>query len=159
MSHDTLRKGRYSLCHQVYCVTTVTRNRRPLFTDFTTARLLVRELRRMHDDGHVTSLAWVVMPDHLHWMIQLNDRWPLSKLVKTLKARSALAINYHLSQQGSLWQRAYYDHAARKREDIRQIARYIIANPLRAGLVQDIGNYPHWDCIWVTDCEGGAVVE
>jgi len=159
MSHDALRRGRYSLYHQVYCVTTVTRNRRPLFTDITTARLLVRELRHLHDDGDVVSLAWVVMPDHLHWMIQLNDRWPLSKVVKTLKARSALAINRHLYQRGSLWQRAYYDHAVRKSEDIRQIARYIIANPLRAGLVQDIGSYPHWDCIWMTGCEGAPMVE
>ena len=92
MSYDALRKGRYSRSHQVYCVTTVTRNRRPLFTDITTARLLVRELRRLHEDGDVISLAWVVMPDHFHWMIQLNDRWPLSRVVKTLKARSALAI-------------------------------------------------------------------
>jgi hypothetical protein len=30
------------------------------------------------------------------------------------------------------------------------VARYIVANPLRAGLVEGIGNYPHWDCIWMT---------
>ena len=46
MSYDALRKGRYSRYHQVYCVTTVTRTRWPLFVDITTARLLVRELRR-----------------------------------------------------------------------------------------------------------------
>ena len=159
MSYDALRKGPYSCHYQVYCVTTVTRNRRPLFIDITTARLLVRELRHLHDDGDIISLAWVVMPDHLHWMIQLNDHWPLSRLVKTLKARSALAINRHLSQQGSLWQRAYYDHAARKDEDIRQLARYIVANPLRAGLVRDIGSYPHWDCIWMGDADGASMVE
>ncbi len=159
MSYDALRKGRYSHSHQVYCITTVTRNRWPIFTDITTARLLVHELRRLHYDGYVVSLAWVVMPDHLHWMIQLNDRWPLSRVVKTLKARSVLAINRHLCQQGSLWQRAYYDRAARKDEDIRQLARYIIANPLRAGLVRDIGSYPHWDCIWMTDRDEAPVVE
>ena len=76
-----------------------------------------------------------------------NERWSLSTVVKTLKARSALSINRHLCQHGSLWQRAYYDRAARKDEDIRQIARYIVASPLRAGLVRDIGDYPHWDCI------------
>jgi len=154
-----LSKGRYSRYRQVYCVTTVTRNRRPLFTDITTARLLIRELRHLHDDGDVISLAWVLMPDHLHWMIQLNNSWSLPKVVKTLKARSALAVNRHLCQQGGLWQRAYYDHAVRKEEDIRQIARYIVANPLRAGLVRDIGSYPHWDCIWMMDRDGAPVVE
>jgi REP element-mobilizing transposase RayT len=99
------------------------------------------------------------MPDHLHWMIQLNDSWPLRKVVKTLKARSARTINHQLGQRGSLWQRAYYDRAIRKHEDVRKIARYIVANPLRAGLVGDIGSYPHWDCIWMRAGDGAAAVE
>ena len=159
MSYDALRMGRHSLRHQVYCITTVIRDRHPLFADITTARLLVRELRRLHECGDVISLAWVVMPDHLHWLIQLNERWPLSRVVKTLKARSALTINRHLGQHGSLWQRAYYDRAARKDEDIRHIARYIVANPLRAGLVRDIRDYPHWDCIWMRECGETPLVE
>ena len=120
---------------------------------------LFANLRRVHDSGNVISLAWVVMPDHLHWLIQLNEHWPLFKVVKTLKARSALTINRYLYQHGSLWQRAYFDCAARKEEDIRQIARYIVANPLRAGLVRDIGSYPHWDCIWMTDRDETVLVE
>ena len=159
MSYDALRRGRHSLAHQIYCITTVTRDRHPLFADFTAARLLVCELRRLHEDRDVISLAWVVMPDHLHWLIQLNEHWPLSRVVKTLKARSALTINHYLCQYGSLWQRAYYDRAARKDEDVRQIARYIVANPLRAGLVRDIGGYPHWDCIWITDDDKTPLVE
>ena len=67
MSYDALRRGRHTLAHQIYCITTVTRDRQPLFTDITAARLLVRELRRLHEKGDVISLAWVVMPDHLHW--------------------------------------------------------------------------------------------
>jgi hypothetical protein len=48
-----------------------------------------------------------------------------------------------------LWQRAFYDHALRKDEDVRQIARYIIANPLRRGLVKDVGDYLLWDAAWL----------
>ena len=151
MSYDALRRGRHSLHHQVYCITTVTRDRHPLFTDINAARLLIRELRRLHEEGEVISLAWVVMPDHLHWLIQLNDHWSLSRVVKT--------INCHLGKHGSLWQRAFYDHAVRKDEDIRHFARYIVANPLRAGLVRDIGNYPHWDSIWMTDRDKTPLVE
>jgi putative transposase len=159
MSHDALRKGRYSLTDQIYCITTVVQNRYPLFNDISTARLLIRELRRLHEEGDVISLAWVVMPDHLHWLVQLNECWPLCRVVKVLKARSALTINRYLGKQGSLWQRAYYDRAARKDEDIRQFARYIVANPLRAGVVQNIGDYPHWDCIWMVDRDETPSVE
>ena len=133
MSCDALRRGRLSLHHQVYCITTVTRGRHPLFTDITAARLLVRELRRLHEQGDVSSLARVVMPDHLHWLIQLNQRWTLSTVVKTLKARSALSINRHLCQHRSLWQ--------------------------RASLVRNTGYYPHWDCIWMTDDDETPLVE
>ena len=79
--------------------------------------------------------------------------------MKTIKARSALTLNRYLCQHGGLWQRAYYDRAASKDEDIRQTARYIVANPLRAGLVGDIGDYPHWDCIWMTDRDESPMVE
>jgi REP element-mobilizing transposase RayT len=44
---------------------------------------------------------------------------------------AARSNNRHLYQHGSLWQRAYYDRAARKDEDIRQIARYIRRNASR----------------------------
>ena len=159
MSHDALRRGRHSLHHHVYCITTVTRDRHPLFRDIIAARLLVHELRRLHEHGVVISLAWVVMPDHLHWLIQLTERWSLSRVVKTLKARSAISINKYLCQQGSIWQRAYHDRAARRDEDIRQFARYIVANPLRAGLVRSVGDYPHWDCIWMTERDGTLSVE
>ena len=37
----------------------------------------------------------------------------------------------------------------RKEEDILEIARYIVANPLRAGLVKKLNDYPLWDAIWV----------
>lgn len=90
MSYDALRVGRHSLQHQVYCITTVTHDRLPLSTDINAACLLVRELRRVHEEGEVISLAWVIMPDHLRWLIQLNDRCSLSRIVKTVKARSAL---------------------------------------------------------------------
>jgi len=48
-----------------------------------------------------------------------------------------------------IWQRGFYDHAHRYEEDMRDIARYIIANPMRLGLVKSAGEYPHWDAIWL----------
>ena len=48
-----------------------------------------------------------------------------------------------------VWQRGFYDHAIRREENLRNVARYIVANPLRAGLVQQIGDYPLWDAIWL----------
>lgn len=74
---------------------------------------------------------------------------PLSKLVLQLKSRSAIAINKARGTSGPFWQKGFHDHALRKEEDLTATARYIVANPLRAGLVQRVGDYPHWDAIWL----------
>ena len=42
-----------------------------------------------------------------------------------------------------------YDHALRADEDVLAAARYIVANPLRAGLVGSIRDYPFWDAVWL----------
>ena len=48
-----------------------------------------------------------------------------------------------------LWQRNYYDHMIRNENDLLNNARYIIANPLRAKIVDKIASYPYWDCIYI----------
>ncbi len=143
-----LRSGRVSEANRVYLLTTVTYQRHPTFQDWRLARLLIAEMRRLHDQQLVHSLAWVVMPDHLHWLVQLQAM-PLSKLVLRLKSRSAIAINKARATSGRVWQKGFHDHALRKEEGLTATARYIVANPLRAGLVQRVGDYPHWDAIWL----------
>lgn len=149
MPRDDLLKGRVSLVNHVYHVTTVTENRRPIFADFFCGRLVVAEMRRLEAENAVRSLAWTLMPDHLHWLLQLGDRVTLSSLMQKLKGRSSQAINQHLGDNGAVWQRGFHDHALRREEDLRSIARYIVANPLRRGLVNHIGDYPLWDAIWL----------
>jgi REP element-mobilizing transposase RayT len=101
-------------------------------------------MRAATDRGVVETLAWVVMPDHLHWLVTL--RVPsLAVIVKAMKSRSAIAINKRAGTSGSVWQSGYHDHAIRREEDLAVVARYVVANPLRAGLVERLGDYPHWD--------------
>ena len=135
-----LRKGRYSQQGQVYHVTTATKDRNPLFLDMRNARILINVMYRQPD---AMTLAYVVMPDHLHWLLQLIGDADLSRTVQSIKSISAHEIGQ------PIWQSSYYDHALRKDEDMQSLARYIIANPLRAGLVNRIGDYPHWDAIWM----------
>jgi REP element-mobilizing transposase RayT len=150
MSYDQLRKGRVSETGRAYVVTTVLARRdRRYFADFACARLVVAEMRRLHDSGDANSLAWVVMPDPVHWLFLLTESAGLSEVAKRLKARSARRINAHLSREGALWQKAFYDRAVREEEDLWDIARYIVANPIRAGLAERIGDYPLWDAAWL----------
>ena len=143
-----LRWGRYSDLNRAYLITTVTHERDPIFRDFATARLLIHELRATSTEMNIQTLAWVLMPDHLHWLFTLKHSF-LSEVVRRLKGTSAYAINLHRGHHEKVWQKGFHDHAVRKEEDIKAIARYIIANPLRAGLVDNIGDYPFWDAVWL----------
>ncbi|MEJ1380959.1 MAG: transposase, partial [Candidatus Sedimenticola sp. (ex Thyasira tokunagai)] len=60
--------------------------------------------------------------------------------VKSVSAR-------HLG--GGVWQAGFHDHALRREEDIIGVARYVVANPMRAGLADRVGDYPHWDAAWL----------
>ena len=143
-----LRTGRVSEPGRPYLITTVTHDRRALFRDWRIGRLLAAELHEATQCDYVETLAWVIMPDHLHWLM-IPGTEALDAVVRRVKSRSARSIHRVFGTRGTLWQKGYHDRAVRKDEDIRAMARYIIANPLRAGLVESIGDYPLWDAVWL----------
>lgn len=143
-----LRRGRFSELGRVYLLTAVLQGREALLQDFALGRLLVAELRDAQENGLAHSLAWVVMPDHLHWLVQL-ERTSLDELMRRIKGRSARRINQRLSRTGPLWQQGFHDRALRQEEDLRAVARYVIANPVRAGLVKRVAEYPLLDAVWL----------
>ncbi|WP_045122536.1 REP-associated tyrosine transposase [Pseudomonas fluorescens] len=143
-----LRKGRYSEVGRVYMLTAVVEERRPFFSDWRAGRLLVGQMRAADQSGMVHSLAWVVMPDHLHWLVELKQG-SLAQLMCRVKSRSSRSVNLLQGNSEPLWQRGYHDRALRRDEDLKAAARYIVMNPLRAGLVQRLGDYPLWDAVWL----------
>ena len=143
-----LRKGRVCETGRIYLLTAVTCERRSLFADWRVGRLLAKEFGRAQEDGLVESLAWVIMTDHFHWLIAL-DRATLSSVMQRVKSRSAIAINKHLRSEGKVWQKGFHDRALRRDEDSIDTARYVVANPLRAGLAKRLGDYPLWNAAWL----------
>ena len=139
-----LRLGRHSEPGRFYLLTACTHGRRPCFAEPKAGRQLVRELRAVQEQGWVDSLAWVVMPDHFHWLIQLHKQ-ELSMLMKQVKANSSR----RLRMPGRVWQPGFHDRALRQEDDLLAVARYIVASPLRAGLVTRLGDYPLWDAVWL----------
>lgn len=149
MSYNRLRLGRYSEPGREYFITFVTFNRTPAFDDLMKARVVIQQLYQLEKDGLLTPLAWVLMPNHIHILATLGDGC-LGDCIKQLKGRSARIINDHPEGRPQpLWQSGFYDRALRHEEDRLAIARYIVTNPLRAGLVNRLGDYPHWDSVWL----------
>jgi putative transposase len=94
------RTGRFSELGRAYLVTAVTHGRERLFADWRLGRAVVRELAA----APVVTLAWVLMSDHLHWLLVLGEA-DLGSVVGALKSRSALAVNACFGRQGPVWQK------------------------------------------------------
>ena len=143
-----LRIGRRSESGRIYLVTTVTRDRVPIFADWYRACVCARVLHHLPARLPVESLSWVIMPDHVHWLFSL-DAGTLGDVMRRFKAYSARAVNGVGGDRGPIWQAGYHDHAVRREEDLRALARYVVANPVRAGLCGRVGDYPFWNAVWL----------
>jgi REP element-mobilizing transposase RayT len=149
-----LRKGRFTQVGRIYMITSITENRRPVFDDWPIAQLLIHEFKRAQEEGLASSMAWVVMPDHFHWLLELKQG-SLPSLIKQVKASSAVSINRATGNAGRLWQPGFHDMALREMDDLEKLASYIITNPLRAGLVERVEDYPLWEAIWINRAASG----
>ena len=136
-----LRLGRRSEHGRCYHVITRTLDHRPVFDDLHAARTLIGVLAEEQRRDRSRTLAFVVMPNHLHWLLELRTAH-LSRVVAAVKSVSA----HRLGER--IWQPGFFDRAIRRDEDVKAVARYVIDNPIRAGLVDHIGDYPHWDAVW-----------
>ncbi len=97
------------------------------------------------------------MPDHWHGVIELGHGTTLAAAMQRFKGITAHAVNRSCQRRGAVWQPGFHDHALRHDEEIAATLRYIIANPVRAGLVEHPLDYPYWgttynaDAAWLHD--------
>ena len=142
-----LRRGRVSLANHAYLLTTVCAGRRPWFADpaiaLSAAGVLTSPM--LWDDARL--LGWVLMPDHWHAVVALGERRALSAVLQRAKAASSrvVASTFGIHR---LWQPGYHDRALRTERDICFAVRYVVANPLRAGLVATLRDYAFWGSEW-----------
>ena len=82
------------------------------------------------------------MPDHAHLLVEATrPDSDLKRFAKLAKQRAGAA--YALSGRGRLWQEGYYERMLRDDDAPRNVARYIIANPVQAGLAVSPTQYPY----------------
>ena len=148
--HAALRCGRVSLPGQIYLVTFTTQHRNPLFMEAATARTAAAAFTDPRAWMRSRLLAWVLMPDHWHGLIELGDGESLSNLICRLKANTARCVRGETAgSMGAVWARGFHDRALRHEDDLLSAARYVVMNPVRVGLVKRLGEYPYWNAIWL----------
>jgi len=82
------------------------------------------------------------MPDHVHLLIEgKKSNADMKVFVALFKQRTAYWFKRIHGVQ--LWEANYYEHVLRNDEATRAVARYIIENPVRKGMVEDYSKYPY----------------
>jgi REP element-mobilizing transposase RayT len=113
------------------------------------AKMLEETLLRFNEQRY-RMCAWVVMPNHVHALVELWDI-PMGALLKAWKGASARAINQELGRAGELWQREYWDRYIRDADHYAKARHYIEWNPVKAGLVCEPQNWPHGSASRIAD--------
>ena len=102
---------------------------------------LMETALRFHHGSRFKILAWVVMPNHVHALIQVGDT-PLSKIIRNWKSIVAVKANKILGRTGDFWQLDYWDTFMRDEAQKIKAVRYIENNPVKAKLCRAPEEWP-----------------
>ena len=128
--------GRYR-----YTLTFVTYDRIRAFTDPAAVALVLAQILRTTTEKGFEIIVWCFMPDHLHLVVEgLADGSDLKAFAKIAKQYSG----YYYAQahgRAKLWQKGVNDYIVRDDVDLLDRVRYVVNNPLAAGLVSRPEDY------------------
>ena len=128
---------------RAYSLTICTHKRTRPFTDPGIVRLVLLQILRVAADERFEVLAYCCMPDHVHAVVIAHtEASNLERFVRLAKQRSGFAFTRATGRR--LWQESYFDRTIRKVDELPALVEYVIRNPVRAGLVHEPGDYPHW---------------
>ncbi|MCR4305031.1 MAG: transposase [Gallionella sp.] len=117
----------------------------------------IAENSLLHWDGQrYRLLAWCVMPNHVHVLIEAWEGYSLPNIVQGWKSFTARLINRHLGRIGTLWMRDYFDRYIRDDHHLAAVVAYIHNNPVKAGLVQNECEWRHSSARLGTPTEGAS---
>jgi putative transposase len=126
---------------QRYFLTLCTFERHRHFVDGATVGIVHEQFLRTANEFEFAILAYCYMPDHLHMLAEgLSEGSSLRPFVALAKQRAAFLMRSQ--RPGRLWQKGYFERVLRDGDDTFNVARYIVQNPVRAGLVRSPDEYP-----------------
>ena len=123
-----------------YFLTCCCARRQRFFEDAGTVGSTLAQFLRSSDEMGFAVRAYCFMPDHVHLLVEgTRDDADLCAFVKLSRQRSALVHGNR--SRDRLWQPGYFERVLRSDEDSVAVARYILFNPVRAGLVRQPSEY------------------
>jgi len=149
--NHNLRRGRFSIPGAYYHIIICTHQRRQVLADKKVASIIFETFDWLEAENRLEWICIMVMPDHIHMIIELRASQTLAKILHSLKRFTAREINKHISRQGRFWQPEYWDWGVRGEAALRNMIRSCYEDPVRKGLVERARDYPYWRCKYEMD--------
>ena len=136
-----LPKGVYAQRGAFFHIVGCCNNKRRIFEKKRYAELVYRTLTSGSFKDMTDASAFLIMPDHVHLLLGVIDK----NLVEVIGSWKSYTTNllHGNGCRGKIWQRSFWDHGIRINEDLINTTKYILNNPVRAGLVHSFREYSY----------------
>ena len=128
---------------QSHFVTFTCYHRRPGFASACACDLFMEVLENMRRRFAMRVYGFVVMPEHVHLLINEPERGVLADAIHYLKLSFAKRVHGQCPElpAGVFWQKRYYDRNIRNEREFTEKLRYIHRNPVKRGLVKEAAEW------------------
>jgi putative transposase len=145
-SEASMNFRRYYIPGSAVFITQVVQDREPIFKDSKCVLLLREILNNVQQLHPFTMLAYVLLHDHFHILIQPMGESNFSQIMHSIKPNFTKAYKKMLglssSQSMKFWQKRFWDHVIRDDRDLENHLHYIHLNPVKHGYVSDPHDWP-----------------
>jgi putative transposase len=126
---------------RTFFITINTFQKRQYFVGSQTVASLVLYLKKVSEEKFFDVITYCFMPNHLHLLVQgKHNASNLLQYIKLYKQHTGFRFTKIHKQE--LWATSFYDHVLREEETVKTVGRYVLLNPVRAGIVADMRSYP-----------------
>ncbi len=106
--------------------------------------ILIIDVLRSHVAAREFQIQdFVIMPDHVHLLITVNENMTIEKAMQLIKGGFSYRLKREFGFPGEIWQKGFSEVRVNKDEDLLQFRKYIALNPVKAGLVHAPEDYPY----------------
>jgi putative transposase len=127
---------------RTFFVTTNTSRGKRLLQSDRNANLLIDVLRTNVAAKKFQIHDFVIMPEHVHLLMSVEDATTIEKAVQLIKGGFSYRLKKEFAYVGEIWQRGFSDVRVRDRESFLEHREYIAQNPVKAGIVDSAENFP-----------------
>ena len=127
---------------RIFFATTKTSMGRRLLQSERNAALLIDVLRSLVSEQKFMLHDFVIMPDHVHLLIEVDGDMTIEKAMQLIKGRFFHRLSHEFGYKGDVWQRGFTEVQVLNKQNFEAHRAYIAENPIKAGLVASTEEYP-----------------